>query len=456
MKKLITGINLVVATVLAAGLLYMPTPGLPKVEAASQPHVPPHFILNQGPTLTEQTAAANVGFNYMDVASKAVMDLLPANVKGVYYIGNGYNTTCSWTLSDAQVQTIVQNNLGDSHFSGIYYISDEPHTATCPGGPQALADRTALIKSIDPSAKTFAVIQWSAATNEYANFANAVDYIGADPYPCNANSVTCDNTSLTSKVSQAVAAVGAARVVPVFQAFGQQCNTGSSHFYRQPSESELQSMMNVYDSLVPSWQRPFDAAYGWRNQSTACPTLKDANGTAGSPNLQAVFSNYFASMQPVTITTAPDADTYVASATPTSNFGDQTTMCANTESNGWDYRPLVKLTVNGVGNRSVLSADLSLHVYNGTADAVTVRRVDDQTWAESDVTWDNRPQSGAIVATIPGVTTGSTMQLDLSQVITGDGVYSLEFQVQSPDSLCLDTKEAVGAVMPSLTIIAQK
>lgn len=258
---------------------------------------PLHYVFNQGSLAANQNAAAGLGFNLMDVTSKPVMDALPAGVLGIYWIGNGYNTTCSWGVSDAQVTTIVNANRGDPKFSNIYYISDEPHSLTCPDGPAALADRTALIKSLDPNAKTFALIQWVSSTNEFANFAASVDYLGADPYPCNANDMTtCDFTAgLYDKVQQAVDAVGVSRVVPIYQAFGQECAT-TANYYRLPTVSETQTIIDTFDSLVPPHQRLFDGTYTWNRQAPACPTLVDANGTGGYPDLQSVYSSYFSSL----------------------------------------------------------------------------------------------------------------------------------------------------------------
>jgi hypothetical protein len=107
-------------------------------------------------------------------------------MNGVYWLGNGYNLSCSWQLSDRKVTDIVMAIKDHPKFSGIYYISDEPHPDRCPDGPQRLAERTALIHSLDPRGRTFAIIlNNSSAPNEFAQMKDAVDYIGVDPYPCN-------------------------------------------------------------------------------------------------------------------------------------------------------------------------------------------------------------------------------------------------------------------------------
>lgn len=256
-----------------------------------------HFVSNQGPDLAQQQAALGVGLDWQDFSSNSVMNAAPAGVQGIRWVGNGYNSSCSWAVSDASLTTIVQQNIGNPKFSGIYFISDEPHTALCPDAPTRLAERTALIKSIDPAAKTFTVVLDGANNpGEYQAFKDSADYIGVDPYPCNVNNATtgCDMNALSSRIDSALTWIPANRIVPTFQVFGQACNTGTSHYYRLPTVSELQAMLTIWDAKVPKDVRPFDDSYSWRNQTTSCPTLVDATGGT-YPDLQGVLRSYFAS-----------------------------------------------------------------------------------------------------------------------------------------------------------------
>ncbi len=256
-----------------------------------------HFVSNQGSLLARQQAALGVGYDWQDFSSNSVMNASPAGVQGIRWVGNGYNSSCSWAVSDASLMTIVQANIGNPEFSGVYFISDEPHTSLCPDAPAALAARTALIHRLDPAARTFAVVSnGSSHPGEYEAFKDSVDYIGVNPYPCKVNNAQsgCDLTAMAAKIDSALAWIPPSRVIPVFQLFGQSCNAGSSHYYRLPSETELQSMLSLWDSKVPRSVRPFDNSYGWRTQSSACPTLVDANGTNGYPDLQSVMHRYFA------------------------------------------------------------------------------------------------------------------------------------------------------------------
>lgn len=240
----------------------------------------------------DYAGAQSVGFNLMDVSNKAVMDALPVGLRGLYWIGNGFNTTCSWALTDAQVTTIVNANRGDPKFCGIYYISDEPHTSVCPTGPTELTNRTALIHSLDPTAKTFAIIQdGTSHPGEFAAFANSVDYIGVDPYPFNVNNVgNASMQPVIDRINAALAVIPASRIVPVFQTFGQECATIVPKFYRMPTPTELETLLSVWDSKIGRNVRPFDFAYTWGAQgTTSCPGLQD------DASNRAVMQAYFAS-----------------------------------------------------------------------------------------------------------------------------------------------------------------
>src|SRR5512142_712534 len=99
---------------------------------ATEPRAHLHFTVNlQG----DYTGAALAGFNLVDVGTLSALRALPEGVKGVYWLGNGYNLECSWRLNDKQITDAVMAIKDEPKFSGIYYISDEPHPATCPDAP---------------------------------------------------------------------------------------------------------------------------------------------------------------------------------------------------------------------------------------------------------------------------------------------------------------------------------
>lgn len=254
----------------------------------------------------DYTGAASVGFNLADVATQLALRALPEGMKGVYWLGNGYNLECSWRLNDKQVSNIVLALKDNPKFSGIYFISDEPHPAICPDAPQRVAERSALIRSLDPRARTFIVVlNSSSAPTEFSQLKDSADYIGVDPYPCNLkNEVTgCNYAALRERIDQALAAgILSTRIVPVFQTFGQICISSrgkKSPYYRLPTLVETEMMVGIWDEKAPVKDRPFDMAYSWGKQPTvACPTLQMADG-GSQPDLRSFYKSYFARMRGV-------------------------------------------------------------------------------------------------------------------------------------------------------------
>jgi hypothetical protein len=282
-------------------LVISATLGVTAQAIAAEPREPLHFTVTMR---GDFAGAASAGFNLADVSSLSALRALPEGMKGVYWLGNGYKFSCSWRLSDRQITDTVMAIKDNPKFSGIYYIADEPHPAQCPDAPQRMAERTALIHSLDPRGRTFVVVMNnSSAPTEFAQMKDAADYIGVDPYPCNVkNEFTgCTFAALRQRIDQALeAGIPAARIVPIFQAFGQLCTNSDRKYppyYRLPTVAETEMMLSIWDEKVPVKDRPFDMAYSWGKQpATACPTLQMADG-GSHPDLRSVYRNYFARMK---------------------------------------------------------------------------------------------------------------------------------------------------------------
>ena len=277
--------------------------GVMSQAVAAEQRQPLHLTVNLN---GDYTGAASVGFNLADVGTPSALRALPEGMKGVYWLGNGYNLECSWRLSDRQISNVVLAIKDNPKFSGIYYISDEPHPAVCPDAPQRLAERSALIHSLDPRARTFVVVlNSSAAPTEFSQMKDSADYIGIDPYPCNLRNelAGCNYAALRERIDLALAAgIPSTRIVPVFQTFGQICTSSRakySPYYRLPTVVETEIMMSIWDEKVPVKDRPFDMAYSWGKQpAVACPTLQMADG-GSQPDLRSFYKSYFERMNGV-------------------------------------------------------------------------------------------------------------------------------------------------------------
>ena len=64
---------------------------------AAEPREHLHLAVN---LRGDYTGAASAGFNLADVSTQSALRALPEGMKGIYWLGNGYNLHCSWQLSD--------------------------------------------------------------------------------------------------------------------------------------------------------------------------------------------------------------------------------------------------------------------------------------------------------------------------------------------------------------------
>lgn len=267
--------------------------------AEAQESEPLHLALNLDGNFEGLT---EIGFNLADVGSLGALDRLPDGIRGVLWLGNGYNRECAWRLSDEEIREMVAVARHHPKFSGIYFISDEPHPAVCPDARDRVAERSALVRSVDPNGRTFIIVQnGSNAPDEFAQLHDAADLIGVNPYPCNVGNAEqgCNLDALRRRIDAAISAgIAVARIVPVYQAFGQECAVVEKRHYRLPDPDEARAMLAVWDELVPREARAFDVAYSWGTQSTtACPTLKVADG-GEHPDLLSLYAEYFAAGSP--------------------------------------------------------------------------------------------------------------------------------------------------------------
>ncbi len=253
-----------------------------------------HFIANVGADIA---AITGLGFNLVDTGpSPSTVNALPSGVRALVWLGTLDNHDCANPgYSFATFTAAVDKMTGNPKVYG-YFLADEPHPAICPSAAADIRARADYIRAHDPSHKSFIVVldgsnQCGGGYGcEFAALGPAnthVDLIGLDPYPCNTGNATagCTYSKIDDWVHNAVkAGVPTSAIVPVYQVFGQSCS--ASNYYRLPSSAELTTMLAHWAALAS--HPAFDYAYGWGRQGSACPTLVDANGSGGNPDLQAV------------------------------------------------------------------------------------------------------------------------------------------------------------------------
>ena len=238
------------------------------------------------------------GFNLFDVAGSktnpantlALVNALPEGTQALVWLGNLGNApqgqSCPTpSFNDSEFQAQVDLLANNPKVFG-YNLADEPHPSVCPDAANVIKTRSDYIHTHAPGQKAYITVldgsnmcpadkgcEYRALRPEITH----VDLIGVDPYPCHFDNagqpVTCDTSMISQRVQLAIDnGIPVSAIIPVFQAFGQEGRLdGKSIYYRTPSPTEFQDMLNLWKSLVPN--PVFDFAYTWGIQCTAstCP-----------------------------------------------------------------------------------------------------------------------------------------------------------------------------------------
>ncbi len=167
---------------------------------------------------------ADLGFRTVIVnPTKTQLDQIRAHgLTAMLFLGGYDSATCTFGWSDETVRARV-TAIKDHPASTMYYIADEPHTASCPDAVQQIRARAQLVKSIDPTAAT------ALAENRQSDvtaFANATDVMILSTYPCSHLS-----GCVLSKID---AAVSTARAANVKHPWGAPQSFGDD-YYRVPT-----------------------------------------------------------------------------------------------------------------------------------------------------------------------------------------------------------------------------
>jgi hypothetical protein len=126
---------------------------------------------------------------------------------------------------------------------------------------------------------------------------------------------------------------------------------------------------------------------------------------------------------PQVVTMTPVADSYVSISRPTKNYGSYTELKLLGPSGQYEYHPYFQFSVSGLTG-APSSVVLRLFVTDSGASGGTWYRVGDA-WTETGITWDNAPPLvGTPITTVGAVTAGQWIDIDVTPLVTGDGVYS--------------------------------
>jgi hypothetical protein len=266
-----------------ASVLILTTPGPSSGQQAPSPAAPTssrattlarpttsyHYVAN----VKKTWAARRLGFNVLDTGtSQEQIDALPSGTQAMVWLGQ----KCP-TRIDADFRSVIRRLADDPKVFG-YFLSDEPHISDCPKGPKHVAARAEFIRKATGGRQRSFIVLCITHRPSYHAFRPGVTHVtmvGIDPYPCSVTYPACNDGLIRKRVRQATqAGIPRARMVPTFQAFGQE--RLRSHYYNLPTAHQLRRMLNLWARLVPDPRMDF--TYGWGHQVSANPTLVDSAG----------------------------------------------------------------------------------------------------------------------------------------------------------------------------------
>ena len=141
----------------------------------------------------------------------------------------------------------------------------------------------------------------------------------------------------------------------------------------------------------------------------------------------------------------PVADSYVVVSSPTKNYGSRSTLKT-------DGSPLeniyMKFNVQGVG----VAQSAAFRFYAETSNSVglNIHSVSDTTWNESQITWNNAPAIGPVIANTGPIQAGNWYLINVSSAVSGDGLVS--FAITNPHTTGATITSKEGSHPPELYV----
>jgi hypothetical protein len=155
-----------------------------------------------------------------------------------------------------------------------------------------------------------------------------------------------------------------------------------------------------------------------------------------------------------TTSVAPTDDALVKISNPNKNYGQQNTLRLKAGSD--TYQSYLKFNVANLEG-PVHKATLRLWSYddsNGTGSIYSVSNNltgSGTVWTENNITWNNAPViSGTALSSVVGTGIGVFVDFDVTQAITGNGIFSFGLLNSTSNSMYFDSTE--GANVPQLVI----
>jgi hyaluronate lyase len=145
---------------------------------------------------------------------------------------------------------------------------------------------------------------------------------------------------------------------------------------------------------------------------------------------------------------------------PTANNGTATALTVKGSSSVANRSAYLKFDLSGYTapvSEAILSLPVTLVGNEGAPPrTVQVRKLSDDTWTESGLTWDNRPTSGVLISSFDGDPVGAVIEVDITayvnEEIAGDKTLSLVLQQATSVNRLVSMSSREGVSPPELLI----
>jgi hypothetical protein len=144
------------------------------------------------------------------------------------------------------------------------------------------------------------------------------------------------------------------------------------------------------------------------------------------------------------------ADSYVNSASPTTNYGTATTFRVDGSP---DVHSYLRFDVSGVSG-TISRAVLRIYANSSGTAGIQAWSIADNTWSETAINYNNAPPLPALPASSSGAFgTGVWVELDVTSLVTGNSTVSFAVTTPGATAISLASRNA-SANQPVLVITA--
>jgi hypothetical protein len=175
----------------------------------------------------------------------------------------------------------------------------------------------------------------------------------------------------------------------------------------------------------------------------------DAYDAAGNHSAQSDPATVTTPAMPASMTFGVQADTYVNSGSPSTNYGSLTVFrLLNSTS---IYRGYLRFNVQGLAGAPIVRARLLIYTTTNSSVGISALSVADNSWGETTINNNNSPAMGPSIASSGAITANNWLTIDVTPYITGEGVFSIGLTTTSTSTLAFAARES-GANAAQLII----